>query len=205
MAKRIITLCLLMTAIVVTADAKIKFGVRGGFNITNMSFNKDVLKADNRTGFYMGLTTKIGMPMGFDIDASALYNQIEASSSREVQTTFSSDNSNSDILKRKSFAVPLNLRKGFGFGDNFDVFVFAGPQFDFNIGGNSKVGDIDWKWESSAISINLGAGFMLLNHLEVKANYNIPCGNTGEFDKAEIKDHITAKTGSWQIGLAYYF
>lgn len=209
MSKKIIVLCMLLATVAFSANAKIKLGLRAGSNITELSFNKDVLKAENRTGFFIGLTTKIDLPLGFDIDASALYNQIEANSGIYVAPDLFLDDNYVDTepanMKRKSFAVPLNFRKGFGFGDKFDVFLFAGPQFDFNIGGDSKIGDIDWQWESSALSINIGAGLMLFNHVEVKANYNVPCGKTGEFDRQEIKDHITAKTGGWQVGFAYYF
>ena len=32
----------------------------------------------SKTGFYLGPTLKLGLPLGFDIDASLLYNQLEA-------------------------------------------------------------------------------------------------------------------------------
>ena len=50
---------------------------------------------------------------------------------------------------------------------------------------------------------------MLVNHLELKANYNIPCGKTGEFNFTDAVtntvNEVKSKTGGWQIGLAYYF
>ena len=69
----LIACAILMSA--VTADAKVKFGIRGGVNITEMSFSSDVFEGKNRNGFYLGPTIKIGLPLGFDIDASAIYNQ----------------------------------------------------------------------------------------------------------------------------------
>ena len=34
------------------ASAQIKFGLKGGFNVTDMSLNSSVLDASNRTGFF---------------------------------------------------------------------------------------------------------------------------------------------------------
>ena len=197
----IILSVMLMTA--VAAEAKIKFGVRAGANITEMSFSTDVLDAKNRTGFYLGPTVKIGLPLGFDVDASVIYNQWEADT--EI---YSDNNTKAPNLKRKALSLPLNLRKGFGLGDKASVFVFAGPQFSYNI-GDKKIKEIDWEWKTTDISINVGVGAMLLNFLEVKANYNIPCGKTGEFKVGEavdgVYDTLRGKTGGWQIGAAVYF
>lgn len=207
----LVALLMVFPLFVQHADAKtFKLGLKGGMNLTQMSFNSKVWKPENRNGFFIGPTLKIDLPLGFDIDASALYNQMEADS--ELYMT-PNDGSPSDetfpTLKRKTFAIPLNLRKGFGFGDKLDVFFFAGPQFDYNLGGDIKEQGVTWKWRDSALSINVGIGMMLLNHLEVKANYNIPCGTTGEFDKQgtvdTVHEAIKGKTAAWQLGLAYYF
>ena len=62
-----------------TAQAQVKFGVKGGLNVTNMSFSKDVVDANNQTGFFIGPTLKFTLPIvGLGIDASALYDQREA-------------------------------------------------------------------------------------------------------------------------------
>ena len=36
------------------AQAQIKFGLKGGLNITTLSFSEDAFKGDNRTGFFIG-------------------------------------------------------------------------------------------------------------------------------------------------------
>lgn len=210
MIKKNIVLAMLFTGFT-AADAKIKIGLRGGLNVTNMTFNQELLDANNRTGFYLGPTIKVDLPLGVDIDVSLLYNQFEADSELYVEPgggKFDYDDK-FPSLKRKTLALPINIRKGFGFGDSFDVFVFAGPQFDFNLGGDLEKYHLNWEWRSSAFSINLGAGMMLMNHLEARVNYNIACGTAGEFKAKEaldaVGDAVTGKTGGWQIGLAYYF
>lgn len=197
--KKYIFLLVTIVCISVNSEAKVKFGLRGGANITKMSFDKDVVDSKNTNGFYLGPTVKIGLPLGFDIDGSVVYSQWK------VETDVFNANNTPIELKHKAIDIPLNLRKGFGLGNKASVFLFAGPQFSFNI-GNKDLHDIDWTWKDSDISINLGVGAMLLNHIEVKANYNIPCGKTGSFnvENAVVKN-ISGKKKGWQIGAAIYF
>lgn len=197
--KKYIFLLVTIVCISVNSEAKVKFGLRGGANITKMSFDKDVVDSKNTNGFYLGPTVKIGLPLGFDIDGSVVYSQWK------VETDVFNANNTPIELKHKAIDIPLNLRKGFGLGDKASVFLFAGPQFSFNI-GNKDLHDIDWTWKDSDISINLGVGAMLLNHIEVKANYNIPCGKTGSFNiKNAVVKNISGKKKGWQIGAAIYF
>ena len=196
---------LLLVAIVcftVNSEAKVKFGLRGGANITKMSFDKEVIDSKNTNGFYLGPTVKIGLPLGFDIDGSIVYSQWKA------ETEVYNDENKIIELKHKAVDIPLNLRKGFGLGDKASVFLFAGPQFSFNI-GNKDLQDINWTWKDSEVSINLGVGAMLLNHIEIKANYNIPCGKTGSFNSFNTENAVTknisGKKKGWQIGAAIYF
>lgn len=191
--KKFIIISIVMLAFAAGSQAKIKFGLRGGVNITDMSLSSSVLDASNRTGFYIGPTVKIGLPLGFDIDASAVYDQRKGK-------IMDIEGDESISMTSKNIAIPLNIRKGFGLGDKASVFIFAGPQFAFRV-GDEKVAD--WTMKSSQFSVNVGLGAMLLNHLELKANYNIPCGKTAE---AGIDDAIgNVKAGAWQIGLAVYF
>lgn len=50
--KKIFTTLLVATALMmgITAKAQVKFGVKGGVNVTSMSFNNSVFDASNRTG-----------------------------------------------------------------------------------------------------------------------------------------------------------
>lgn len=75
--KKLLTLIVIAaTAFAVPAGAQIKFGIKGGLNITDMSFSKDVVKTSNQTGFFIGPTLKIKIPVvGLGVDASALYDQ----------------------------------------------------------------------------------------------------------------------------------
>jgi hypothetical protein len=185
------------------ANAQVKFGVRGGLNVSEMSFNSSVLDKSNNAGFYLGPTIKIGLPLtGLSVDASALYDQRSADVSvyegNEQITT------EKETIKQKQLALPVNLRYSMGIGDAASVFFFAGPQFGFNLSDDIK--NINWEWKNTNFSINLGVGIMALSHLEASIDYNIGCGHTGEVTTSSvIKDGLKGKSSAWQIGVAYYF
>src|SRR5574344_302853 len=194
------------------ANAQIDFGVKGGLNVTNMSIDSKVLDASNRTGFFIGPTVKFTLPIvGIGLDASALYDQREGK--LELNGVGSSSKQN---VKQQQIAIPINLRYGFGLGDMASIYFFAGPQFAFAIGNKDQsiYNDIaSWTLKDSNFSINLGIGTMLVNHLQISANYNIACGTTAEVTPIEATQKAVntaigtskAKNGAWQIGLAYYF
>ena len=211
--RKIFASALVATAMLFTANstqAQVKFGLKGGLNVTNMSLNEDVFNTENQTGFFIGPTLKFTLPIvGLGIDASALYDQREAKVSGEVGNEQKTIEERS--MKSKYVNIPINLRYGVGLGSLANVFMFAGPQFGFNVGDKeqSLVDGKTWQLSSSTFSVNVGAGFTIANHLQLSANYNIACGKTGDVTiGSAISDAVKGGKGranAWQIGLAYYF
>ena len=195
-----------------TADAQVKFGLKGGLNVTSMSFNSSVLDASNRTGFFVGPTVKIQLPLvGLGLDASALYDQREAKVSVADSYT-GNTNTTEKTLRSKAINIPINLRYGWGLGSMANVFLFAGPQFGFNVGKKNQelTENTSWSVKNSNFSVNVGAGFTVLSHLQLSANYNIVCGKTSDASLKNVGEQIVDKearsrANAWQIALAYYF
>ena len=200
--KKFFTLVVLLATMTVAAQAQVQFGVKGGLNLTNMKLSNDIVDKSNQAGFFIGPTVKFTLPVvGLGIDAAALYDQRSAKVDDET-------------LKQQSIQIPVNLRYGIGLGSTASVYIFAGPQFGFAIG--DKVTEIAndafaWRLKDSNLSANVGLGLMLMNHLQVSANYNIALGTTGEVD---VNDAIgtawdtaigKAKANSWQLSVAYFF
>lgn len=194
-----------------SAQAQVKFGLKGGLNVTNMSLNSEVFDADNQTGFFIGPTVKFTLPIvGLGIDASALYDQRDAKVKVEDE-----DGSVESKIKNQSINIPINLRYGVGLGSAASVYLFAGPQFGFNVGDKNQSLFKDaaqWRLKSSTFSVNVGLGAMLLSHLQISANYNIACGKTGETTVSDVAGETVqqmfkkrGRANAWQIGLAYYF
>lgn len=205
-----ILLLAVMVVMASAASAQVKLGVKGGLNVSKMSVSSDVLDADNRAGWFIGPTLKFTVPIvGLSFDVSALYDQ--------KSTKVSDDNNGSKTIKQQAIDIPVNLRYGIGLGDAGNIFLFAGPQFAFN------VGDKNFKWNStdsyentfqlkkSTLSVNLGAGVTVLSHLQLTANYNIACGKTGDatvWNTVEKTHEAVVKNGrtnSWQVAVAYFF
>ena len=188
------------------ASAQIKFGLKGGVNVTDISLNSSVFDASNRTGFFVGPTIKVQLPLvGLGIDASALYDQREAKI--KVGNT-----TKKETLRSQAINVPINLRYGWGLSSMANIFLFAGPQFGFNVGDkDQKITESStWSVKNSNFSLNFGAGVTLLSHLQLTANYNVVCGKTSDATITEGIEQLTNKevrsrANAWQIALAYYF
>ena len=207
--KKVIALIVLAAAMTLTAQAQgIKFGVKGGLNITKISFSEDVFKSENKTGFFVGPTLKISLPMGFGVDIAALYDERSADVSGGLVKTEGGDdmlvyNTQSETIKQKSLQVPVNLRYNIGFSSMAGIYLAAGPQFGFPVADKvfeTKVGE--YRLKDANLSINFGAGLTLMGHLEVGFTYNLAAGKSGEFRNW---DDVDTHNNAWQISAAYYF
>lgn len=200
MKKILFVVALLASTMTVQAQG-LKFGIKGGLNLTKMTFSKDVYSSDNQAGFYLGPTLKLSLPLGFCVDAAALYDQRSAKVESDNLTGV--QGAGDEKIKQKSIQIPINARYNIGLGSEAGIYLAVGPQFGFPVGDkvyNTKVGEYTLK--SSNLSFNFGAGVYLLDHLEVGFSYNLAAGKSGEFKNGgDIDTHNNA----WQIGAAIYF
>ena len=210
--KKVLSIVFLVAAMLfaANANAQIKFGLKGGLNVTSMSFSEEVFDASNKTGFFVGPMVKVTVPIvGLSFDAAALYDQKEA----DVKYTGTEGELGKVNVKQQSINIPVNVRYGFGLSSLANIFLFAGPQWGLN------VGDKNFKWNESSsyslkksnFSVNVGAGVTLLNHLQVSANYNIACGKSADASLSKALDAAAnagkdkSHNNSWQIALGYWF
>ena len=198
--KKFLTVVVLFAALMtaVPAKAEVKFGLKGGLNLTNMSINAHGWDKSNQAGFFIGPTVKFTLPIvGLGFDASALYDQRKG----KIE----------DLdIKQQSIQIPINVRYGFGLGSTASIYLFAGPQFGFNVGSKTVENILDgtWTFKGSNVSANVGLGVMLLSHLQISANYNFALSKSGELETAGILSQSfkeNAKMNAWQIAVAYYF
>ena len=209
--KKILFVVALLASTMTVQALGLKFGIKGGLNLTKMTFSKDVYSSDNQAGFYLGPTLKLSLPLGFCVDAAVLYDQRSTkvdiidvknapANDEGIKTLTSLDTYD---IKQKSIQIPINARYNIGLGSEAGIYLAVGPQFGFPVGDkvyNTKLGDYTLK--SSNLSFNFGAGVYLLDHLEVGFSYNLAAGKSGEFKNAgDIDTHNNA----WQIGAAIYF
>lgn len=193
------------------ADAQVRFGVKGGVNVSKISFSQSTFSGKNRTGFFIGPTVKFTLPIvGLGLDASALFDQ------RATEIAGGTAASGETTVKQRSVVLPINLRYGWGLSSLANVFIFAGPEFAFN------VGDSNFEWtdaqtyknvfqlKKSTTNVNLGAGFTLFDHLQITGNYNVAIGKTGEIKIHKLDQQVTdaidmAHTNTWRLSATYFF
>ena len=204
--KKLFALVVALAAISMNAQAQIQWGVKGGLNVSTLSVSKDVIDPSNQVGFFIGPMVKFTLPVvGLGVDAAALYDQR------------SSDLDGVDKqLKEQSLQIPINLRYGIGLSSLASIYFFAGPQFGFNLG--SKVTEIfdrgaEWRFNSSNLSANVGAGVVVMKHIQASLNYNFALGKTGEFNVLNAAGEVLGYNGTkidgrmnaWQLSVAYIF
>lgn len=191
--------------ITLPAQAQLKLGVKAGLNLSSSSFDfNDVqtnFKSDNYTGFFVGPMVEFTAPViGIGVDGSILYSQ------KGLKFTETKTNT-SETLKQKSLSIPVNLKYTIGL-DAVGIFFAAGPQFDFDLNSDSwKFLTEDFSYKKSTMSLNIGAGVKLIDHLQIGLNYNIPLGKTAEYKgiASTVNQAFSAKTKTWSVSAAYLF
>ena len=193
-----LVLVILMVFIAVPAKSQLKFGVKGGLNISSVHLNSDILKADNVTGFQIGPMIETTIPLiGVGLDAAILYSQKGMDVKSETGT--------STNVKTDYIDVPVNLKWKFGL-PIIKGYLAAGPCIGFRVGGDkfweipgSVVGQV--KAKNFSAGLNFGAGVELISHLQVGINYGL--GLTDNYS-AEKYD-LNAKNRGWSVTAAILF
>lgn len=191
------------------ADAQVKFGVKGGWNLSSLKLNDNMFTSDNKNGFFIGPMMKVSLPLtGLGFDIAALYDQREAKM-RYADDVIGSDLSRRTTIKQKTIDVPVNLRYSIGLASMANVYFFGGPQWSIN------VGDENFKWDSvssytlkkNTLSFNIGAGLTFLQHIQASVNYNIEASKSGkmEIERSDDGDWVKGRNHTWQVSLGYWF
>ena len=188
--------------LILPAQAQVKIGVKGGINLTDMTFDEKVFDTSNRLGYFIGPSVVIGLPVGgLGLDISGFYEKKE-------------NKINGQSIEQENMVVPINGRLMLGISDGLGIFLSVGPQFAFNIG------DSDFRWDKdnventfqlkkSFLSVNLGGGVFLGKHLELGFTYNISVSTTGDASWVSTRDAVIkesdTKAKAWTLNAAYYF
>lgn len=199
----ILAICLFSSAPVA---AQLNWGIKAGMNLAEKPSKLSDLDAKGKTGWFFGPTAKVMLPIvGLGIEANLLYSQSKTEIAGEGFT-------------RKSIELPIYLRYEFSLpviNKFLEPFVAVGPQWGWNLGDK----DLDWdlgtikteyKLKNSNLSLNLGLGAIIVDHIQFHINYNIALGKTSEYsavDKAagQVLDVIKSRTNTWQVSVAYIF
>ena len=174
-----VAVCLMMAA---PAQAQLHFGVKGGLNISKLSFSKDAFKGDNKTGFFVGPMAEFTLPIiGIGADVAALYSQTDLGADGEK------------TMKLKTFAVPVNLKWSFGLGNKkgFMNYDLKKNNTSFNVGAGVKL--------IRHLQLGVNYNFALGHTATLYADPNII------LDGKPLTQDVKIKNNTWQVSLAYLF
>lgn len=188
----------LVLAAAAPASAQFRWGIKAGATINKLSFDKEVISSENRTGFTGGLMVEFTAPLiGIGMDASVLYANRSFEYSQTVEGVKTTGH------KTRSYIdIPLNLKYKLGLpgvGKIITPFVTTGPDFSFlcskkNIENAYKNKSFDFAW-------NFGLGVQLLNKLQLAANYGLGISNSVSGNDAMYD----SKNRTWTVTAAFLF
>lgn len=193
-------LVVMMILVAVPAKSQLRFGVKGGVNISSVHFNSDILKADNVTGFQIGPMIETTLPLlGTGLDVAILYSQKGMDIKSGIETK---------SIKNDYIDIPLNLKWKFGL-PIIKAYLAAGPYIGFRVGGD-KVWDVPGsvidqvKAKNFSAGLNFGAGVELIKHLQVGFNYGLGLTDNYSISKVDLSNG-NGKNRGWSITAAILF
>ena len=203
---------LMMALLISPANAQVRLGIKGGMNLSKLTFDKDVVSSNNRAGFFVGPIFYVDLPFlpGFGFDLAAIYDRKGTTMTAVIDD---------QKYEKKGYVqfldVPIDINYKISFTRGFAIYGSTGPQFSFNLKQDDFKTIVDkranYKIKDSNFSWNVGFGMEIIRHFRLGYNYNIALG-----DWAEVKEDLTEtvyqglkndkmKGSSHQVYLVYIF
>lgn len=183
----VICVCALLTMIMATsADAR-RFGIKGGMNLNSTDF-----KAAAVTGYEVGVSWQLDLPLWFSLQPDLLYS-VQGTTVGELK----------EHIGLGYVKLPVNVQWGPRFmNKNIRVFAQASPFVGYAVSKNMGLewGDIN--------RFNYGAGLgvgVQLWFFQLIAQYNWNLGALENFKNTSLDDFDKSKVNGATIGVAFMF
>jgi hypothetical protein len=217
----LLTACALALSISFSANAQVKFGVKGGLNMTNLtgglvSDATNIFKS--YTGFNAGVALHVGLPFGFAIQPEVLYTQSGSKIKMLPEGGFF-DDLLEDLNTRfvvGNIQIPIGIQWGVELGPvrpYVQVVPYIGfpVSFSFKSELTEEVEKID-RENFKSLDYGVGAGIGIdVWKLQVSARYNWSLGKLYTeqdptiFDQMLEKGKGDAKLSGFELSLALFF
>ena len=197
--KKLIIMFAILLIPALSLQSGIRVGAKAGLNLSKASFNTDVIKTNNFTGFQIGPIVELSGLTGLGVDASILYSQQGFEIKRTSHFNYKE--------KVRALDVPVNLKMKFSVVDILGCYVSAGPYISFKLDDKVSFNKIKMQWKNKqfGVGLNFGAGVELFKDLQVGANYQIALNDDySNFSSDDLKN-LNAKSRIWSITTAYFF
>ena len=210
--KKLVVVLMMALLMISPANAQVRLGIKGGMNLSKLTFDKNVVSSDNRAGFFVGPIFYVDLPFlpGFGFDLAAIYDRKGTTMTAVIDD---------QKYEKKGYVqfldVPIDINYKISFTRGFAIYGSTGPQFSFNLKQDDFKTIVDqranYKIKDSNFSWNVGFGMEIIRHFRLGYNYNIALG-----DWAEVKEDLTEtvyqglkndkmKGSSHQVYLVYIF
>ena len=210
--KKLVVVLMMALLMFSPANAQVRLGIKGGMNLSKLTFDKDVVSSNNRAGFFVGPIFYVDLPFlpGFGFDLAAIYDRKGTTMTAVIDD---------QKYEKKGYVqfldVPIDINYKISFTRGFAIYGSTGPQFSFNLKQDDFKTIVDqranYKIKDSNFSWNVGFGMEIIRHFRLGYNYNIALG-----DWAEVKEDLTEtvyqglkndkmKGSSHQVYLVYIF
>ncbi len=198
--KKYLTITLLLLMLPCAAQAKFRCGAKAGFGINTVKFDRSIMDADNYLGYSVGATAELELPaVGIALDASALYTH------RSNKILVQDEENRS--YKRNYFEFPVHAKyklNMLGLNRILVPFIYAGPDFAFLTSESDPSNS--FKNRKMSVSLDLGGGVELINHLQISVNYSLGMSKAFEYVglNSDVRN-VTGKDRCWTVSAAYFF
>ena len=188
-------LLVLLIFAVSEANAQFRFGVKGGYNLATVKFNKDVVKSDNVDGFHVGPMFEFMFDGPVGVDFGLLYSR---------KGFFSEDKD--DSVTNDFLEIPVNLKLKMELPVLTPYFA-AGPYASFLVGGEKNIKNIvsgldhQLKAKSFGAGLNFTAGVEVMSRIQAGLTYNL--GLTDNYK--EYNGSLAGKTHTWLFSVTLLF
>ena len=185
--KKLVVVLMMALLMISPANAQVRLGIKGGMNLSKLTFDKDVVSSNNRAGFFVGPIFYVDLPFlpGFGFDLAAIYDRKGTTMTAVIDD---------QKYEKKGYVqfldVPIDINYKISFTRGFAIYGSTGPQFSFNLKQDDFKTIVDqranYKIKDSNFSWNVGFGMEIIRHFRLGYNYNIALG-----DWAEVKEDLT--------------
>lgn len=194
--KKIILSIVLCTAFGFSNAQSIRFGVKGGLNVSNFTGYQEDVKS--LTGFHIGGFTELKVGKKFAIQPEFLF-------STQGTTVEGFDGNSNSSIKLNYINIPVLAK--YYITDAFTV--EAGPQIGFLLSAKNQGDDVHDLYKTLDFGLNIGCGYEFTDNIALGVRYTF--GLTNVADNSELStvypnlDDLTFKNSNFALSLAYKF
>ncbi|CAC9974128.1 porin family protein [Flavobacterium panici] len=186
----------------------VKFGLKGGLNVSNFSGDTEGIDFKSRFGFNVGGFVEIKFSEKFALQPEVLYSTQGAKVDNFNLDVDGIGTVNADVAFNLTY---INVPVMFKYFAAEKFSLEAGPQIGFLVSaetktkvdgyGSSKV-DIKDNFESIDFGLNLGAGYDFTENFSAGVRYNLGLANIA---KTEEGDDSKVHNGVFSLSVGYKF